>query len=164
MAAASESYAATDAGLLRRAVTIALDVAERADYRVLPWQRDAAPHGVEVSVYLTDDEEMHALNLAHRGVDRTTDVLSFSLVAEQEGPEVAYPVDWPRALGDIVLSVPYAERQAASLGHSVDMELAWLTIHGTLQLLGYTHETDDRAERMEALERQALGALGFSPG
>ena len=67
-----------------------------------------------------------------------------------------------RVLGEIVVSYPFAQRQASELQHSVEMEIAWLVIHGTLQLLGYTHDTDETAEAMERLEMKALEACGFS--
>jgi probable rRNA maturation factor len=100
---------------------------------------------------------MQALNLQYRGVDRSTDVLSFSLLAD--GPDVPMFPDWPLQLGEIVLSVSTSERQAIDLGHSLDTELAWLAIHGALQLLGYAHESDEAAAHMEALEQDALRAL-----
>jgi probable rRNA maturation factor len=118
--------------------------------------------GYAVSLRIADDEEMQAINRQYRGVDRPTDVLSFSFVAEQQGPQLQPPRDWPLELGEILLDLPYAERQAADLGHSLETELAWLTIHGALQLLGYAHEDDAEAEHMEALERAALNALGIS--
>lgn len=125
-------------------------------------------HGT-VSIRITDDLEMQRLNREYRGVDRPTDVLSFAFAEEETESggvgrqrEVGLlPPDWPRQLGDIALSYPYADRQAGELGHSVSMELAWLTVHGTLQLLGYSHYTDRDAEHMEHLERTTLRALGF---
>lgn len=116
----------------------------------------------EMSVRVTTDEEIHSLNRDYRQVDHPTDVLSFAFLEEDEEPGPVFPHDWPAQLGEVILSYPYAERQAAGLGHSVAMELAWLTIHGTLQLLGYSHETDSKAERMEGLERLALQSLGFT--
>lgn len=116
---------------------------------------------VEVSIRITDDQEMHRLNRQYRGVDKPTDVLSFSFVAEQAGPPVVQPPEWPLQLGEIALSWQRAELQARDLGHSLAMELAWLTIHGTLQLLGYAHETEEEAEHMEELERVSLRAAGF---
>jgi len=127
---------------------------------------------VEVSIRVTDDAEMRRLNREYRGVDKPTDVLSFGLedgepdptaALQRAAPQVAHPPGWLRQLGDIVLSYPYAVRQAEELGHSIRTELAWLTIHGTLQLLGYTHYTASEAEAMERLEEIALGAMGLDP-
>jgi probable rRNA maturation factor len=115
----------------------------------------------EMSVVVTDDTEIHTLNRIYRGVDRPTDVLSFALSEGEEGP---LPPDAPLQLGDVIVSYPYAERQAAELEHSVAMELAWLIVHGTLQLLGYHHDEEDEAQHMEALETAALRSLGFRKG
>ena len=148
-----------DEELLRRAVEEALAADEAVG------GPDAGLQGrepVEVSIRVTDDPEMHRLNLQYRGVDRPTDVLSFSFLGEGEEVDISPPPGWPRPLGEIVLSYPYAQRQARELGHSVSKELAWLTIHGSLQLLGYRHDTDDAAESMEALEQAALTALGLN--
>ena len=117
---------------------------------------------IEVSVLVTDDGEIQRLNKEYRELDRPTDILSFSLVTDDEGRLTSLPGTEMLALGDVVLSYPYAVRQAATLGHSIDIELSWLLIHGTLQLIGYTHDTDESAERMEALEREALGTMGYS--
>lgn len=117
---------------------------------------------LSVSIRLTNDEKIQALNHTYRGVDRPTDVLSFSFVADQTGPEIQLPSGWPLEIGEVVMSLPYAERQAANLGHSLDTELAWLVIHGTLQLLGYLHDTDAHAEHMEGIERRVLALLGIT--
>lgn len=117
---------------------------------------------LEISILLTDDEEIRRLNREYRGVDRATDILSFSLVTDDDGKVQTMPVGDVQSLGDIVISYPYATRQAAELGHSLEMELAWLVIHGTLQLVGYTHDTDESAQHMEGLEYTALQRLGFT--
>jgi probable rRNA maturation factor len=148
-------------GLLTQAVRVALATAsEDVPGAGNDW-RGAVSNTLEVSVRVTDDREMKALNCKYRGVDRSTDVLSFSLVAERFGPQFERDPDATTPLGDIVLSLPYARRQAEELGHSLDFELALLTIHGTLQLIGHTHETEADAARMEALEHAALLQLGF---
>lgn len=113
--------------------------------------------GDEVSVELVGDARMRRLNREWRGIDRTTDVLSFP------GGEPAAP-DAPRSLGDIVISVPVAARQAAAAGHSTGRELRILALHGYLHLLGYDHERDDgRMMRLQRrLERRLLDAAGGS--
>ena len=145
--------ASLDPEVARRAVEEAMRVAGR----------ETGPAGAEVSLRITDDAEMHRLNRDYRGVDRPTDVLSFSFVADQTGPRHVQPPDLPLQLGEIAVSYPCVERQAEELGHSADMELAWLIVHGTLQLIGYGHDTDEAASRMEALEREALRSLGYLP-
>jgi probable rRNA maturation factor len=116
------------------------------------------PDRAEAGVRLTDDEEIQSLNRDYRGVDRPTDVLSFAL---QEGGTPAFPPEAPLPLGEVVVSYPYADRQAHELDHPIDMEIAWLVIHGVLQLLGYLHETDEQASLMEGIEDGALRTLGF---
>ncbi len=94
---------------------------------------------------------MRSLNRRFRGIDRTTDVLSFSL---REG---AFGGLRPNALGDIVISVPRAERQAREAGHPLGREIEILLIHGLVHLLGYDHErSPSEARRMLRRERQFL--------
>ena len=115
----------------------------------------------EVSLLITDDETVRDLNREYRGLDRTTDVLSFS--AQHSGhweglvnPEVAEP-DWP--LGDIVVSFPQAKRQAFQQGVPLRRELALLLVHGALHLMGHDHYEDTEREAMQQLERKALDAF-----
>ena len=114
----------------------------------------------EVSVTLTDNAYIHTLNREYRGIDRPTDVLSFAL-NESDEPEVA---DGPNVnvLGDLIISVERAKEQAADYGHSVKREIAFLTVHGMLHLLGYDHmEEEDRIE-MENEQRYVMEQLGIS--
>ncbi len=107
----------------------------------------------ELSVALADDAEIAALNARHRGRKRPTDVLSFSLLegahAEHRGP----------LLGDVVLGVDVAARQASRGRRSLDDELARLLIHGVLHLLGHDHEERAEAARMRAEERRLWQAI-----
>ena len=113
----------------------------------------------EVSVTLTNNEYIHTLNKQYRGIDRPTDVLSFAL-NESEEPEVEDGPD-VNVLGDLVISVERAKEQAADYGHSVKREIAFLTVHGMLHLLGYDHmEEEDRLE-MEAEQRFVMEKLGI---
>jgi len=106
--------------------------------------------GTGVSIVLAGDASVRRLNRDFRGKDATTDVLSFpSGVAELP--------DGTRPLGEIVISVAQAERQAAAAGHSLASELRLLVIHGYLHLLGYDHEVDDgRMMRLQARLARAL--------
>jgi len=109
----------------------------------------------ELSVVFCDDTYIRALNRDHRGIDRPTDVLSFAM---QEGAEL---LDSDPVLGDLVVSIDTAERQATELGHTLDHELRVLLVHGLLHLLGYDHETDaDSAAEMRAAEQRLLARLG----
>ena len=90
-------------------------------------------HDSELSVVLTDDPSIHALNREHRGKDKATDVLSFSQLEGDPFPGEA------RILGDVVISMDTAARQAESIGHSLADEVRRLLIHGVLHLLGHDH-------------------------
>lgn len=93
----------------------------------------------ELSILITDDEEIRSLNRTYRATDRSTDVLSFSQL-EGKGPMTV-----PQLLGDVVISWETAQRQALELEHSVLKEMKRLLVHGTLHLLGFEHETTDEA-------------------
>ena len=96
----------------------------------------------EVSILLTDDAEIQVLNHQYRQIDKPTDVLAFAM-REGIGGDLN-----PQLLGDLVISVPTAQRQSIAHGHSLDIELAILGVHGTLHLLGYDHQTPEEAEIM----------------
>lgn len=109
--------------------------------------------GAELSIALVDDDAMQKLNATWRGKDETTDVLAF---AQREGAELGEAA----LLGDVVISVPTAERQAAERGHSLDHEIRELLVHGILHLLGYDHErSPEEAERMFARQREVVAAI-----
>ncbi len=110
--------------------------------------------GSEVSLSIVDDREMHELNLQYRGVDRTTDVLSFPL--EEDRPKE------PCLLGDIIVSAPKAKQQAEEYGHSLLREMSFLVVHGTLHLLGYDHMTPEEDEEMQRLQEEVLAGLGIT--
>jgi probable rRNA maturation factor len=113
----------------------------------------------EVSLLLTDDETIHALNRDYRDQDKPTDVLSFAQRDQRpDAPEIPAPAlaDQPENLGDVVISVETAARQAEQHGATLDDELALLTVHGILHLLGYDDMTDEGAAEMQEKER-ALG-------
>ena len=114
----------------------------------------------EVSVTLTNNEYIHTLNREYRGIDRPTDVLSFAL-NESEEPEVVGGSE-VNVLGDLIISLERAEEQAADYGHSVRREVAFLTVHGMLHLLGYDHMEDEEREEMEAEQRFVMDKLGIS--
>ena len=112
----------------------------------------------EVSVTFTDNEGIRALNNRFRGIDRPTDVLSFPLFEDGVGG-----AEFGHMLGDIVLSLEKAWEQAEEYGHSFEREVAFLTVHSVLHLLGYDHETseedeaDMRRRQTEITERMGLG-------
>lgn len=102
----------------------------------------------EVSITLTDDTEIHALNRQYRGIDKPTNVLSFELGD-------------PILLGDIYISLDTVAAQAAAAGISVAEHTAHMVVHGTLHLMGYDHITDDQAAVMEPLEIKIMEKLGY---
>lgn len=102
---------------------------------------------------MTDDSEIHQLNREYRGVDRPTDVLSFS---QQEG---GFPSVAPDLLGDVVISVDAAKKQAGEQGHSLEEELFILLAHGILHLLGYDHETSRKDRAFTEKKIKELRAL-----
>lgn len=114
----------------------------------------------EISVTIVDDEAIHELNLKHRGIDRATDVLSFPL-----GVDGVYDINndtGARMLGDIVISIEHAYKQAELYGHSLDREIAFLTVHSMLHLLGYDHEPGGlELVRMREKEEAVLTQLGL---
>ena len=114
---------------------------------------------VELSVRLTSDEQVRALNAEWRGKDKPTNVLSFPLV---ETDELDNPGEGPELmLGDIVLAKGVCEREAAEKAIPVETHATHLLVHGTLHLLGYDHLDDDQATDMEDREVRALARLGI---
>jgi probable rRNA maturation factor len=114
---------------------------------------------VEVAVVLADDAFVHELNRTYRHVDAPTNVLAF---AECDGPSGWRPPGLPEPLGDVVIARETTVREAADQGLPVADHLSHLTIHGILHLLGYDHDTDDRAAEMERLEVELLAGLGIA--
>lgn len=110
--------------------------------------------GSEVSVLICDDDEMRRLNLQFRGVDAPTDVLAFP-----QDRDVQLP-DGSRLLGDVVISLDTAERQAEARGHALLTEAVLLGLHGTLHLLGYDDHTQEEASDMLARAEKVAARLG----
>lgn len=129
--------------------------AARAARRVLA---AAQLDGLEVDVSFLSDDEMRALNRAWRGKDRPTDVLSFAAHEGEPMPGLE------GALGDLVISLDTAAAQAREHGHSLEEEVAVLTAHGLLHLLGLDHERGEaEAKRQAEMEMGLLAAAGFEP-
>ena len=140
---------ALDAVWVRRVVEAALAAEVVAD-------------GSAVDVWITGDEEVHALNREHRGVDRPTDVLSFAF--QETEPFPAAPDEAP-SLGQVVLSFPRAVSQAREYGHAAELEVAFLLVHGVLHLLGYDHGDPGEERRMFGRQDAILSGLGLAvPG
>ena len=136
--------------LIRRAVEATLDYEQYGN-------------DCEVSVTFTDNEQIRELNKQFRNIDRATDVLSFPLF-DYEGESDEPPVDeLTGMLGDIVLSLEQAAKQAEEYGHSFEREAAFLTVHSMLHLLGYDHETGEEDEAdMRRRQSDIMEALGLA--
>ena len=133
----------------------ALDArAEQAVRAALAQSKARITGPAELSVVLTDDAEQRVLNRDWRGIDKSTNVLSFPQI-EPFGPVSGL-------LGDIILARETLEREAAEQGVSFEDHFTHLVVHGFLHLLGYDHMDDDEALAMEGLETQILAALGVA--
>lgn len=115
----------------------------------------------EVDVSLVDDKMIHEINLEFRNIDRPTDVLSFPL--GENGEYDTNPETGAVMLGDVVISVETAVAQAERYGHSVEREIAFLTVHSMLHLLGYDHVNGGLEQRiMRDKEEAVLDAMGLA--
>jgi probable rRNA maturation factor len=125
-------------------------------------KHENAPRHTELTLAITGDDEIRALNHKHRGMDAPTDVLSFG---ERLGGDaastrfVAAPGE-PTYLGDVVISYPRAKEQAASAGHPVANEMLLLVVHGVLHLLGHDHVAPGEKRKMWAAQAEILQELG----
>ena len=108
------------------------------------------------TILLSDDQRIQALNRDYRNFDKPTDVLSFP-----GGDPLPGIPESERYLGDIIISVPTASRQAQASGNSLDGELCLLVIHGILHLLGYDHESSSEKETMWHKQEEILLSLGY---
>ena len=117
----------------------------------------------EISVTFTDDEDIRKLNKAFRNIDKETDVLSFPL-SDNEKYDLN-PETGAKMLGDIVISVERAAEQAEEYAHSFEREMAFLTVHSTLHLLGFDHEEGGLpAAKMFETQENILKSLGILRG
>ena len=122
--------------------------------------RDVARLDAEVSVRLTDDEEISALNSTYRNRDTATNVLSFPGCSADELGMLADGA--PMLLGDIVIAFGVVAREAEAQGKTLTDHLSHLLVHGMLHLLGYDHIETEDAETMESLETSVLAGLGIA--
>ena len=133
---------------------------------------EKCPYEVQVFVLLTDDEEIRQMNRDHRGIDRPTDVLSFPMAeypipgdfsdVESREPDAFHPATGELMLGDIIISMDRMAAQAEEYGHSRIRELAFLTAHSMLHLMGYDHMEDEERMVMERRQEEILAICGYS--
>ena len=130
------------------------------------WSREC------VSVVIADDENVAELNRAHRGLNETTDVLSFSnrhsgkyygdeeeRASWDDDAQFVLPPGFSAGLGEVIVSYPQVRRQAKEAAHTAQKELAIILAHGILHLLGYDHERQSEAAEMFSIQDQAITAL-----
>ncbi|MEA5056331.1 rRNA maturation RNase YbeY [Anaerotignum propionicum] len=115
----------------------------------------------EVSVSIVDNEEIHQINRQFRDIDRATDVLSFPLLTYEEGEIPDLNEKEEVLLGDIIISLERAREQAEEYGHSLKREIAFLTAHSMLHLLGYDHMEEEEEKEMFAKQREILNKAGI---
>jgi probable rRNA maturation factor len=125
------------------------------------WEQPAS-----LDVVIVNDEEMREINATRRGIDEATDVLSFPLLEVRPETGIAedffvLPPESQLHLGDVVISFSRVESQADEAGHSRERELAFLTVHAVLHILGYDHDTEDKRRRMRRREEDVLVELGL---
>ena len=128
------------------------------------------PYEAQVELLLTTDEEIHAMNREHRGIDRATDVLSFPMLdlktpgdlsGVENMPDAFDPESGELMLGDIVISKDKVIAKEEEYGHSVKREYAFLIAHSMLHLLGYDHMHEDERLLMEQRQRAIMEKAGI---
>ncbi len=129
---------------------VMLQVVEKAARAALRASKGAEE--AELTIVLTDDDQLRLLNRQYLGIDAPTDVLSF--------PSGIIDPDTHRSyLGDVLISIPRASLQAAEAGHSLEEEVRLLTVHGVLHLLGFDHADESEKARMWALQDEILSNI-----
>lgn len=148
----------------------AAEVAQQVCQAVL--SAEQCPYDCSVYLLVTDEEEVHRMNLEYRGIDRTTDVLSFPAVpfeaesdfsaVEENEMDYIDPDTGCLQLGDIVINASRVWEQAQEYGHSPRREFAFLVAHSMLHLCGYDHMTSEESSRMENKQESILQGLGIT--
>ncbi len=125
--------------------------------------QEGIKHDVDVYITLTNNDEIHSINKEYRDVDKPTDVLSFPMFEREEIPLLKQEKknDVEEILGDIIISIPKVIEQAKEYGHSFERELAYLTTHGMLHLLGYDHMIEEEKVIMREHEEKVLEKLNI---
>lgn len=124
---------------------------------------EAIPPNLEVSIVLSDDQEIRKLNREYRDIDGATDVLSFAYREDNPlEPSYEEPYLEEDTLGDIIISLERAEEQRKDYGHSLKRELGFLVVHGLYHLLGYDHLMAEDEAAMRSKEEQILSLVGLT--
>ena len=114
----------------------------------------------EIDVSLVDDETIHQINRDYRNVDRVTDVISFAFNDDKDPNDQINSLEVQKMLGEILICLPQAKRQAAEIGNTLERELSFLFTHGLLHLLGYDHMTPEDEAIMFPLQEKILSLVG----
>ncbi len=115
----------------------------------------------EVALTFVDDKQIHEMNKEYRGIDRPTDVLSFSMLEGDDAEGDWLDEEEVPILGDIIISVPKAIAQSEEYGHSIEREIGFLFVHGFLHLIGYDHESEADEQEMFAKQEAILAQIGL---
>lgn len=115
----------------------------------------------EISISIVDNAEIQQINKQFRNIDRPTDVLSFPMLTFTENEIIEKNENGEIMLGDIIISLERAEEQAKEYGHSLKREIAFLTAHSMLHLLGYDHMEPEEEKEMFAKQKEILEAAGI---
>ncbi|MCD8036647.1 MAG: rRNA maturation RNase YbeY [Clostridiales bacterium] len=114
----------------------------------------------EISLSIVTNDEIQDINKQFRGIDSPTDVLSFPQLTYEEGEEADVNENGEIVLGDIIISIDRAKEQAEEYGHSLKREMAFLTVHSMLHLMGYDHMEKDEEEEMLRRQKEILDIAG----
>jgi probable rRNA maturation factor len=134
-------------------------------------EQEKCPYEIEVSVTITNNEEIRKINREHRDMDKPTDVLSFPLIdfttpsgfedIDDDNDECFDLDTGELMLGDIIISLERAYEQAKEYGHSIEREIGFLTAHSMLHLMGYDHMIDEEEQIMNEKQQQILNGVGL---
>lgn len=127
-------------------------------------RRQQVTDQTEVGITIVDNEQIRQINAEYRGIDRSTDVISFALNDDTNEPEVVgeAAASIQCLLGDIIISLEQAALQAEDYGHSLQREVAFLASHGLLHLLGFDHQDEAGEKAMQELSENVLSCLGIN--
>jgi probable rRNA maturation factor len=141
-----------------------IEAAARAAFEFCERPAILGNHPAEMSLVLADDALVQTLNRDYRDKDKPTNVLSFALLDDLDDTDdvLAHDERMPILIGDVILAFETVQREAREQGKSVEDHLTHLVIHGVLHLLGYDHQSDPDADRMERLEISILARMGIA--
>lgn len=134
--------------LLKRAIVKSLNYEKKTD-------------SYEISISFVDNVEIRQINKQFRQIDKETDVLSFPQLTFEDGEVAEKNENGEIVLGDIIISIEKAEEQAGEYGHTLERELAFLTVHSMLHLLGYDHMEIEEEKEMFQKQKEILEQAGF---